>query len=208
VNSVADRYQPRWLFLDEFAGALRPGIAFNKFSFEPTPDSEEQTDVKDAIALLVRDRIIVDGRLNEAEFRFLEGKPDLRTTAWVNQLTADDFNWSLSHIIAGVDTTKSKGRLHDHIGLLIEIAASALAYFGQTPEAARRSPQEIQDGPEVRRAKAVLKKLYDDRIPSAEQLTDGDLHKAVNQAREKDAREISKTTILRASGRRNDQQSK
>jgi hypothetical protein len=76
------------------------------------------------------------------------------------------------------------------------------------PEAARKSPQEIQDGPEVRRAKAVLKKLYGDRIPPAEQLTDGDLHKAVNQAREKDTREISKTTILRASGRRNDQQSK
>lgn len=125
--SLSESYSPRWLYLHEFALALAlPGT--------------DEDELKDAIALLIRDRLIVDGRLNEAEFRFLEGRPDLRTTAWVNTLTSDDFNWTLSQMIAGVDTTKPKGRLHDHIGLLIEIAASTLRYFGEPAKEPRRKP--------------------------------------------------------------------
>lgn len=190
MSDLLSRYVPRWLYLHEFALSL---------------ENDDEDELKEAIALLVRDRLIVDGSLNEREFRFLEGKPDLRTTAWINKLSANDFNFATSELIAGVDTTRAGSRVSDAVGILIEIAASALVYFGEAPEAARRSPQ---DGPELRRAKAVLKKLYGDRIPSAEHLTDGDLHKAVNQAREKDMREMSKTTILRAASRRNDQRSK
>ena len=78
MNSLIECYQPRWLYLKEFSDAL-PG--------------EDESEKREAIALLVRDRLIVDGRLNEQEFRFLEGKPGLRTFAWVERLTADDFQW-------------------------------------------------------------------------------------------------------------------
>jgi hypothetical protein len=58
MNSLIECYQPRWLYLTEFSDAL-PGA--------------DESEKREAIALLVRDRIIVDGHLNEAEFRFLEG---------------------------------------------------------------------------------------------------------------------------------------
>jgi hypothetical protein len=114
VNALIDRYLPRWLYLHEFALSL---------------PSDDEADLKDAIALLVRDRLIVDGHLNENEFRFLEGKPDLRTTAWVNKLSTEDFNWATSEMLAGVDTSKPGARVSDSVGILIEIAASALEHF-------------------------------------------------------------------------------
>jgi hypothetical protein len=114
VNALIDRYLPRWLYLHEFALSL---------------PSDDEADLKAAIALLVRDRLIVDGHLNEIEFRFLEGKPDLRTTAWVNKLSTEDFNWATSAMLAGVDTSKPGARVSDSVGILIEIAASALEHF-------------------------------------------------------------------------------
>jgi hypothetical protein len=114
VSSLLDQYQPRWLYLHEFGEAL------------PSADEGE---LKEAIALLVRDRLVVDGKLNEHEFRFLEGKPDLRTAAWINNLRAEDFNWADSQLLAGVDTSKAGTRVSDHVGLLIEIAADCLDYF-------------------------------------------------------------------------------
>ncbi len=138
MNSLVERYQPRWLYLHEFALALAP------------PDTDE-ADIKDAVALLIRDRLIVDGRLNEAEFRFLEGQPDLRTTAWVNKLTSDDFNWALSEMLAGVDTSKPRSRISDTFGLLIEIASSALNYFGETKLGKRKAgTPELYDWIEIK----------------------------------------------------------
>jgi hypothetical protein len=124
VSSLVDRYLPRWLYLHEFALSL---------------PSDDEADLKDAIALLIRDRLMVDGHLNEIEFRFLEGKPDLRTTAWINKLSTSDFNWATSEMLAGVDTTKPGARVSDSVGILIEIAASAVEHFEDRGKPPRRS---------------------------------------------------------------------
>ncbi|MGY4358645.1 hypothetical protein ACVWZR_007769 [Bradyrhizobium sp. i1.3.1] len=196
MTDLSDSYSPQWLYLDEFARALRPDVELTDdySTFEPTPDTEEAAEVKAAIALLVRDRIIANGKLNEAEFRFLEGKPDLTTTAWVNQLAADDFNWRQSHLIAGVDTTKPKGRLHDHIGLLIEIAASALQYFGKQADTARRTP------PEQTRTAGLIEKLFSEGIPP--ELGPADILKRLNDHIGTKGRLISKDTLRRVLDKR------
>lgn len=198
MTDLSDSYSPQWLYLDEFARALRPEVELTDdySTFEPTPDTEDAAEVKAAIALLVRDRIITNGKLNEAEFRFLEGKPDLSTTFWVNQLTPEDFSWRHSHLIAGVDNTKHKGRLHDHIGLLIEIAASALQYFGEPAAKPRRN------SPEQTRALTVLREIYGDTFPTRGKVTDKDLVRAVNAKLDKSERALEKDTVLRAAGRR------
>jgi hypothetical protein len=195
VNDLIRRYQPRWLYLHEFADALR------RIESKVTDD-----DIAEAITLLVRDRLVEDGRLNEREFRFLEGKPDVRTTAWLSSIAAEDFNWSDSQILAGVDTTKMNSRVSDQHGVLIEIAESCIDYFEHAE--LRAIKQRTNSGPEVRRAKAVLQKLYPKGVPSSDRLTDGDLHSSVNKALGKDERSISKTTVLRAAGRRTDKRSK
>jgi hypothetical protein len=141
VSSLLDQYQPRWLYLHEFGEAL------------PSADEGE---LKEAIALLVRDRLVVDGKLNEHEFRFLEGKPDMSTSAWLNKLSTDDFNWATSEMLAGVDTSKPGSRVSDHFGLLIEIAADCLDYFAPSSKEHPRqglrlpSPNDAKIRDEVR----------------------------------------------------------
>jgi len=191
MTDISDSYSPQWLYLEEFARALKPDVRLTDdyFTFEPTPDTDDVAELKAAIALLVRDRIITNGKLNEAEFRFLEGKPDLTTTAWVNQLSAEDFNWRQSQLIAGVDTTKPKGRLHDHIGLLIEIAASALQYFGKPTDTARRTP------PEQKRTAGLIEKLFSDGIPP--ELGPADILKRLNDHIGARGRPITKDTLRR-----------
>jgi hypothetical protein len=130
MNPLIERYRPRWLYLHEFAGALG----------QAAPHATD-IEIADAIALLVRDRLIDDGKLNDREFRFLEGKPDLRTTAWLNLLEAGDFNWSESQMLAGVDTTKPGTRVSDHAGLLIEIAESCIDHFEDNKPRATREPK-------------------------------------------------------------------
>jgi len=146
MNSLVDCYRPKWLYLQEFMDAL-PG--------------NDDADKRLAIALLVRDRIIVDGCLNEAEFRFLEGKPDLRTSAWVARLTPDDFGWKTSQMLAGVDTSKPGSRVSDSVGLLIEIASTALDHFGDTNIPRRKVTKvgapELYDWDEIQQF--VVKKL-------------------------------------------------
>jgi hypothetical protein len=148
MSGLVDCYLPKWLYLQEFMDAL-PG--------------NDDADKHIAIALLVRDRIIVDGHLNEAEFRFLEGKPDLRTSAWVARLTADDFWWSTSQMLAGVDTSKPGSRVSDSVGLLIEIASTALDHFGGTNIPRRKVTKvgapELYDWDEIQQF--VAKKLTD-----------------------------------------------
>jgi len=170
VSDPLDRYQPRWLYLHEFGEAL------------PCTDEAE---LKDAIAVLVRDRLIVDGKLNEHEFRFLEGAPDLRTAAWINKLTAEDFNWADSQLLAGVDTSKPGSRVSDHVGLLIEIAADCLNYFAaEEGEIGSRTsagtPKPRRTSPEAARALKAIKAIYG-KIPLQDEVSNPRLEQAVNK---------------------------
>jgi hypothetical protein len=184
MNVFIDRYQPRWLYLHEFCLSLGG-------------DEADEDALKDAIALLVRDRLIVDGKLNEHEFRFLEGKPDLRTSAWINDLCVDDFNWATSEILAGVDTTEPRTRPSDTIGILIEIASCAVRYFGEPASEPRRD----RDGPQVIRAKVLLEKVFGCVEPPRSQTTDSMLVKKVTDAIPTGDQPISRDSILRAAGR-------
>ena len=188
MSALVYAYSPRWLYLDEFAIALeQPGC--------------EENDLKEAIALLVRDRLIVDdGRLNESDFRFLEGRPDLRSMAWVNNIEARDFAWAHSQIIAPLDSTKRKWEANNHTRLLIEISASALDLFRLPDGAVRKEPRRKKTSYEQDRIRDAVIATYG-KIPSPREASTQAIFKKINVGRA-DPDVFKKGTIEHALGRR------
>jgi hypothetical protein len=187
MSALLDAYSPWWLYLHEFALALE----------QPGTDEE---DLKEAIALLVRDRLIIDGRLNEADFRFLEGRPDLQSMAWVNSLTVMDFAWAHSQIIVPIDSTKSKWERQNLTRLLIEIAASAVSLFHPPEGFARKEPRRVRVAPEQNKARDAVIAHYG-KIPSPTEASTQQIFNKINVGRaETDV--IKKGTIEHALGRR------
>jgi hypothetical protein len=183
VNEFIDRYTPRWLYLSEFLDAL-PGT---------NADAK-----KEAVIMLIRDRMIVDGKLDEAHFRFLGGKPQIESAYWLMNLSDRDFSWTDSSFQAPANENDPSG-----FGVKwfpIEIAASALSLFksnrGERPATPRRHP------PEQARALRLIHKIYGGKVPTRAEVTDGDLVQAVNAAVEPGERPVGKDSILRAAGRR------
>jgi hypothetical protein len=180
---LSESYTPRWLYISEFMEAL------------PGSDIAEK---EEAVLLLIRDRLIVGGAIDENQFRFLSGKPDIRDATWLANLSHADIAWGDSCIRA--DATES---LVQSGWFLIEIAAAGLALFqsgkSQKPHKPRRTP------PEQIRTRAALTALFGATVPSRDELTDSDLHKRVNDQickASKGARPVSKDTVLRTVGRR------
>ena len=186
MSDVLSRYSPRWLYLNEFMDAL------------PGSDIAE----KEAVLLLIRDRLIVGGSIDENSFRFLAGKPQIENASWLANLSDADIAWDNSCIRAEPALPDdSLGRHLSSSGwYLIEIAADGLNLFRSGKNQKIAQPQRTP--PEQTRALGVMKALFDSKIPAKDQPTNTDLVRKVQDEMERQGvRTVSKETILRAAGR-------
>ena len=157
----------------------------------------DESEMQDAILLLIRDRLVFDGKIDEKHFRFLAGKPSIVDASWLANLSDSEVKWEDSTILA----PREPGSFPDTQWVLIEIATSSLSLFGsRTSESA---PRAQRTPPEVTRAKGALRKLYGDKIPGSDEMTGQDLLKALNefQKTQPNKREFKKDSVMRASGR-------
>ena len=159
--------------------------------------STDESEMQDAVLLLIRDRLVFDGKIDEKHFRFLTGKPSIVDATWLVNLSHESVDWEKSCIIA----PRQPGNFPDTEWFLIELATSCLSLFGSrtsesAPLRARRTPQEVT------RARGALKELFGDKIPGPDELTNKDLHKIVNDHQQnKELRLIAKDSLMRAAGR-------
>ncbi len=186
-ESLSERYVPQWLYLTEFMDALRG-----------TDESEK----KDAVLLLIRDRLVFDGKFDEKHFRFLAGKPSIVDASWLADLDHKNVDWRTSCIIAPGDSFLSTGHLDPARPYLIEIATSALSLFGSRTSAG--APRARRAMPEQARALKAIMAIYD-RIPSQDEVSNSVLEQAVSKhLKEKGLEPVKKDSTLRAAGRRVD----
>jgi hypothetical protein len=135
---LSESYIPQWLYVREFMDAL---------------GSADEYERRDAVVLLIRDRLVFDGKIDEKHFRFLAGKPSIVDASWLANLSESEINWE--------DSTIRAPREPDGFSMpdwfLIEIATSALSLFrSRTLESApqaRRTPQWKTPAPGMIRAK-------------------------------------------------------
>jgi hypothetical protein len=177
---LSESYTPQWLYLREFMDAL---------------GSTDESEMQDAVLLLIRDRLVFDGKIDEKHFRFLAGKPSIVDASWLASLSDSEVKWEDSTIFA----PRGPSSFPD-TWFLIEIATSSLSLFGsRTSESA---PRARRTPPEVTRALGALKELFGDKIPGPDQLTNQDLLKKVNDHQGKrDQRLSAKDSLMRAAGR-------
>ena len=71
-----------------------------------------------------------------------------------------------------------------------------------SPNADKVAPTKRSTAPQQIRAEAALKALFGDKVPSREQIDDGELLKKVNTHIGTSARPIQRDSLLRAAGRR------
>jgi hypothetical protein len=190
-TSLTDRYQPRWLYLDEFAVSL-PGA--------------DISDKREAILLLIRDRLIVDGGLNERQFRFLGAKPDISEASWLAGIEVDALDWQQSWLLAPSVVHENENLLlaDSRQWLLVEIAAECLQLFGApirvaTGKRKKKTPVQRQA------AKEALSNLYPSGVPSTSEVPNKDLVRQVTEywkRQSPDRQSVSPDSILRAAGRR------
>jgi hypothetical protein len=179
--SLSESYTPQWLYLREFMDAL---------------GSTDENEMKDAVLLLIRDRLVFDGKIDERHFRFLAGKPQIDDATWLAELAHEDIAWGDSCI---------RARPADPLALqpqwfLIEIATAALSLFGHT---SKTKVKPTRTPPEQIRASAALRDLFGDSVPTRGEMTDGYLLKMLNDHIGNKGRPITKDTLARATGRRN-----
>jgi hypothetical protein len=179
INSLYDSYTPQWLYLTEFMDAL---------------GQADEIEKQDAVLLLIRDRLIYDGKIDEKHFRFLTGKPSIVDALWLGNLSHDDVDWENSNICAPCS---------DAVGLqwfLIEIASSGLSLFGS--RASAKEARRRRTPPEQARALKAIKAIYD-RIPPQDEVSNPVLEQAVNNYLKQEGLEaVKRDAILRAAGRR------
>jgi hypothetical protein len=181
VTDFLAKYTPYWLYLDEFMRAL------------PEASEEEK---REAILLLVRDRLIINGKIDETHFRFLGGKPQIDDAGWLAGLSEDDVAWDSSTIrTASIDPFAAPS-WH-----LIEIATSCLSLFGsQTITTEENKPKRTPV--EQARALTAITAVYG-RIPSQTEIPNKVLDQAVNQyLKSKGLPPVKADAIQRAAGRR------
>jgi hypothetical protein len=159
--------------------------------------SADEAEKKDAIVLLIRDRLVVEGGIDEKHFRFLAGKPAIDDATWLVDFSHDDVDWERSTIRAP--------RADPHFALpewfLIEIATAGLSLFGSMT--AGKPTRKKRIGPEFARAQGALKKIYGEKIPAMEEVPNKDLEKIVNDRLKLDGLKVVKAdAVQRASGRR------
>src|SRR5258707_15323627 len=93
----------------------------------------DESEKKDAVLLLIRDRLVFDGKIDEKHFRFLAGKPSIVDASWLANLSDSEIKWEDSFILA----PGAPGSFPDTQWFLIEIATSSLSLFGsRTSESA------------------------------------------------------------------------
>jgi hypothetical protein len=184
VTEFLAKYTPYWLYLDEFMRALPEA-------------SEEQK--REAILLLVRDRLIINGKIDETHFRFLSGKPQIENATWLANLSDDDVAWRDSNIRAATIDPMVQQSWH-----LIEIATSCLTLFGRLSTTSGKGPKRASTRTKVEqeRAKMAIMAVYG-RIPSQTEIPNKVLDKAVNQYLKSEGLPPVKADALqRAAGRR------
>jgi hypothetical protein len=179
---LSESYTPQWLYLREFMDAL---------------GSTDESEMQDAVLLLIRDRLVYDGKIDEKHFRFLAGKPSIVDASWLANLSDSEVKWEDSTILA----PREPGSFPDAQWFLIEIATSSLSLFGS--RTSKNAPRARRTPPEVTRAEGALRKLYGDKIPGSDEMTGPDLLNALNefQKTQPNKREFKKDSVMRASGR-------
>jgi hypothetical protein len=185
VSDLLSRYSPRWLYLEEFMEAL-PG----------TNTAEKQ----EAVLLLIRDRLIVGGSLDETNFRFLTGKPQIEDATWLANLSHADVAWSDSSI----RSLAADNSFTSEKWFLIEIASAGLSLFSSRTSAKEPSKAPHRTSPEQARALKAIKEIYG-RIPPQDEVSNSVLDHAVNKhLKEKGLESVKKDALMRAAGRRID----
>jgi hypothetical protein len=179
-GGLYESYLPQWLYISEFMDAL---------------GQADESEKQDAVLLLIRDRMVFDGKIDEKHFRFLTGKPSIIDALWLANLSHDDVDWENSNIRA------PSGDVLTDRWFLIEIASSALSLFGsrisaKKPRRASRTP------PEQARALKSIIAIYG-RIPPQDEVSNPVLEQAVNKdLKLKNLEPVKKDAIQRAAGRR------
>jgi hypothetical protein len=184
VTDILAKYTPYWLYLDEFMRAL------------PEASEEEK---REAILLLVRDRLIINGKIDETHFRFLAGKPQIDDAGWLAGLSEDDVAWDSSTI-----RTASIDQFAAPSWHLIEIATTCLNLFGRLSTTSGKGPRRASTRTKVEqeRAKMAIMAVYG-RIPSQTEIPNKVLEQAVNQHLKSEGLPTVKADALqRAAGRR------
>jgi hypothetical protein len=185
-ESLSESYVPQWLYLTEFMGALR---------------GSDESEKKDAILLLIRDRLVFDGKFDEKHFRFLAGKPSIVDASWLADLDHKNVDWQASSIIAPGDSGLP-GDLGPPRPYLIEIATSALSLFGSRTSAKASLMRARRFGPETARALKAIKAIYD-TIPPQDEVSTPVLDKTVNKyLKQQNLEPVKRDAIQRATGRR------
>jgi len=178
---LSESYTPQWLYLQEFMDAL---------------GSHDESEMQDAILLLIRDRLVFDGKLDEKHFRFLAGKPSIVDASWLANLSNSQIKWEDSAILAA----REPDAFPDTQWFLIEIATSCLSLFGS--RTSKNAVRPRRTPPEQTRALGALKEIFGDNIPGSDQLTNQDLLKKVNDHQRKQGqRPSAKDSLMRAAGR-------
>jgi hypothetical protein len=183
VNDLIKRYSPQWLYLGEFMDAL------------PGSNIDEK---KEAIILLIRDRLIINGAIDETHFRFLGGKPPINVGYWLANFSYDDVSWDESTIRAPAGGVADIVRWY-----LIEIAASGLTLFASDKGGKGKKPTRNKASPEQERALKALHAIYGDRIPPQNEVSNKVLEKIVNDRLHADGlQKVKPDALQRAAGRR------
>jgi hypothetical protein len=179
-DSLYESYTPRWLYLTEFMDALGQADEFEK---------------QEAVLLLIRDRLIYDGKIDERHFRFLTGKPSIVDAVWLATLSHESVDWQNSGIIApGADNNAYPQ------WFLIEIASAGLSHFGSMKSA--KKPRRARTSPEQARALKAMKALYGG-IPPQDEVSNSVLNQEVNKYLKQEGLEpVKKDAIQRVAGRR------
>jgi hypothetical protein len=188
-TSLIDRYQPRWLYLDEFAASL-PG--------------DDIADKREAILLLIRDRLIVDGGLNERQFRFLGDKPDALEASWLAGIELDALDWQQSWLLAPsvVHENETLPFAASRQWLLIEIAAECLQLFG-APISVATGKRKRKTPVKEKRAEQAIQAIFKGKIPTVIEVTNPELNERVNKwLKDNTIGPVSLDSVLRAAGRR------
>jgi hypothetical protein len=185
VSDLLSRYSPRWLYLDEFMAAL------------PGTDISEK---KEAVLLLIRDRLIVGGSIDETNFRFLAGKPQIKDATWLANLSHADVAWGDSSIRAD-GSSENDAFIQPFGWFLIEIAAAGLTLFRSGKN--QKAPTPHRTSPEQARALKALRALYGEKIPPQEEVANKVLESRANGwLKENDLLPVKPDALQRAAGRR------
>src|SRR5258705_6819856 len=118
----------------------------------------DESEKEDAVLLLIRDRLVFDGKIDERHFRFLAGKPSIIDASWLASLSDSEIEWEDSGIVA----PREPGSFPHTQLFLIEIATSALSLFGSSASGSTAKAQRTP--PEQLRALKAIKEIYS-KIP-------------------------------------------